>query len=303
MAPGPGKVEPLDYMGLNMALDGLRHGRKRSYGASLIYVGFKDQISRRDLNEIIKAERMDINRQRDAQWVRTRWNAPGLVWAMDDSEYKMYKSREKVYLHNVQDISSLYKFGPLVTERLADGYQVAENLDELFRKHGAPLFMKRDNGSNLNHHAVDEVLAEHMVLPLNSPAYYPQYNGSIERSQRELKAWISEREPHDLREAQLDAPIAAHELNHIRRGSLSRKTSCGVFYGDNSTKRQYNRRKRREVYDWITEMTFGIMTNGDDRIKPDQAWRIAVETWLLKNDMITVTNNESVTHFFEKNYS
>ena len=228
-------------------------------------------------------------------------NARSGIYALENTERLIknnnVRNGEKVLLHNVQDVSSLYKFNPLVTRRLANGEQVAENLDKLFIKHGAPLFMKRDNGSNLNHHAVDDVLGAHMVLPLNSPAYYPQYNGSIERSQREMKEWISAREPNDLREAQLDAPIAAHELNHIKRRSLGRETSCGVLHGAETQKRRYNRRKRKEVYDWITKMTFSIMTHSDEGMKSDQAWRIAVETWLLRNDMITVTRKRKCYPF------
>ena len=45
------------------------------------------------------------------------------------------------------------------------------HLAKLFRRHGAPLFLKRDNGSPLNHAAVNAVLAEFGVIPLNSPAH------------------------------------------------------------------------------------------------------------------------------------
>jgi hypothetical protein len=51
---------------------------------------------------------------------------------------------------------------------------------------GRPLVLKRDNGSNLNHQAVDEVLARYLVLPLKSPPHYPPYNGAIECAVREL---------------------------------------------------------------------------------------------------------------------
>ena len=40
---------------------------------------------------------------------------------------------------------------------------------------------------NMNHIAINDVLAKSFVLPLNSPGYYAPYNGAIEESQRELK--------------------------------------------------------------------------------------------------------------------
>ena len=83
--------------------------------------------------------------------------------------------------------ASRYKFAPLVDERFT-GELVAARLDELFAQHGPPLVLKRDNGSNLNSEAVNAVLSRWLVIPLNSPPYYPPYNGGIERAQRELKA-------------------------------------------------------------------------------------------------------------------
>ena len=61
-----------------------------------------------------------------------------------------------------------------------------------------PCFLKRDNGGNLNHRAVNEVLSEFFVLPLNSPTYYAPYNGAIEESQRGLKACLREKLISDL---------------------------------------------------------------------------------------------------------
>ena len=73
------------------------------------------------------------------------------------------------------------------------GEEVAGYLSEKFCRFGPPLFLKRDNGGNLNHRAVNEVLSEFFVLPLNSPAYYAPYNGAIEESQGELKACLREK--------------------------------------------------------------------------------------------------------------
>ena len=60
------------------------------------------------------------------------------------------------------------------------GETVAVHLEQLFLQHGPPLVLKRDNGSNLNQQAVDEVLARYLVMPLNSPPHYAPYNGGME---------------------------------------------------------------------------------------------------------------------------
>jgi hypothetical protein len=45
---------------------------------------------------------------------------------------------------------------------------LAAFLEAAFKEHGPPLFFKRDNGSPFNCCEVDQVLARHWVLPLNS---------------------------------------------------------------------------------------------------------------------------------------
>jgi hypothetical protein len=63
-----------------------------------------------------------------------------------------------------------------------------------FERFGPPLFIKRDNAGNLNHTSVNEVLEEHMVIPINSPYYTPSYNGAIEHCQGEFKTWLHQME-------------------------------------------------------------------------------------------------------------
>ena len=73
------------------------------------------------------------------------------------------------------------------------GEEIAGYLSDKFSRFGPPLLLKRDNGGNMNHSAVNDVLAEFFILPLNSPAYYAPYNGAIEESQREMKRCLREK--------------------------------------------------------------------------------------------------------------
>jgi len=91
-----------------------------------------------------------------------------------------------LHLHQVQDLASRYQSTPWVGER-ALGETVAVRLEQLFWRHGPPVVLKRDNGSNLNHQAVDEVLARYLVIPLNSPPHDPPYNGGMECAARDRK--------------------------------------------------------------------------------------------------------------------
>jgi len=108
------------------------------------------------------------------------WHKPGLVWAIDATQYASHKI---IPLH---DLASRYRFAPLVSS-VEDGQQIALYLDQSFREHGAPLFLKRDNGSPFNNQHVDAVLAEHLVLPLNNPPRFPRYHGAMEKGIGDLK--------------------------------------------------------------------------------------------------------------------
>ena len=189
--PGPHKVAPLNLEELLVALRHLPHGRQRSRGVGRLYQQHQDQISRRDLQVLTKAVRRELAHQHQVELRHITWRVPGLVWSLDDAELARFADH-KLYLHQVQDLASRYKFTPWVGEHVW-GEAVAVHLEQLFLRHGPPLVLKRDNGSNLNQQAVDEVLARYLVMPLNSPPHYPPYNGGMECAVRELKAPLREK--------------------------------------------------------------------------------------------------------------
>jgi transposase InsO family protein len=73
---------------------------------------------------------------------------PGLAWSLDNAALAR-AGHHPLYLHQVQDPASRYKFTPWVGEQVL-GETVAVHLEQLFLRHGPPLVLKRGNGSNLN---------------------------------------------------------------------------------------------------------------------------------------------------------
>lgn len=290
--PGPAKVEPVDMKLLVKQIEAMHHGRHRSEGTGELYREHKDQISRRDLSELVLNERNRQKQERAGKQYHIEWHVPRLVWAMDDTEFRPDSQYPKAYLHNIQDLGSRYKFGALVGLHLASGLDVVAHLEELFSRHGPPLFLKRDNGGNLNHSEVDKLLQSAMVIPLNSPCYYPQYNGSMERAQHEIKKTLAlhVKAPNAFLAIQADMDI--HELNHKPMAGQGNRTPCSVFRSGEDYARIYTRRKRKEVYETIKEKTlaFAEMEGYDS----DRAWRRAVRTWLQENHFITVSRKGKV---------
>jgi len=289
--PGPKKVEPFDPLILDGEIRLLDHGLKRSRGTTELYQRYRFTLSRRELEEMVERVRRDLEADRRAHLRWIEWLTPGVVWAMDFTEYNLGMAA-KIYLHNTQDLGSRYKFLPMV-----GGYPVGEEiagyLSEKFDRYSAPLVLKRDNEGNMNHRAIDDVLSESFVLPLNNPEYYAPYNGAIEESQREVKRSLREKlllGSADCRNHVVAyAEAAVNDLNHRIRPCLNGRTSCQLFF-ESTNKPTFSKRERREIYDSITEKAERILSamNQSGQTARESAWRIAVESWLKSRGFIKV---------------
>ena len=298
-SPGPKKSVPLDWTEFYPLLRELNPGRLRTKGTGELLKQFADRLSRRQLRSLVQDYRRDLL----LTMKHIHWLKPGLAWSIDATEYG-----DGGQIIPVQDLASRHRFRPLVTDRL-NGGQIAAHLERLFRQHGPPLFLKRDNGSPFNNEQVDAVLARFGVLALNNPPRYPRYNGAEEKSIRDLKAALDQRRhaagqvPKDFA---LLVEVTAHELNHRSRRCLNGRTACAVFH-DDALKLRCTKRQRQTIFRLLLAQ-FGAMigktTNGR-HLKPATAWRVTVEAWLRCQGLITVRQNQkqNVSTTFQKCWS
>jgi transposase InsO family protein len=144
--------------------------------------------------DMARAELADLLRRYRRVWRKRRqrvlrvlhWQRPGSVWAMDFVQAPFPIDGCYPYLLAVRDLASHYVLLWLpVTEQTAAVAVAA--LVALFAEHGMPLLLKSDNGSGFHAEEVTRLLSEKQVQPHYSPAYCPQYNGSIEASNGSLK--------------------------------------------------------------------------------------------------------------------
>jgi len=291
--PGPKKVEPFDPS-LETEIRLLDHGRKRSAGTTGLYQRYRSRVSRRELKRMVERVRRDLEAERRARVRRIEWLMPGVVWAMDFTEYNLGVPG-KIYVHNTQDLGSRYKFLPMAGAYPV-GEEVAGYLSETIDRYGAPLVLKRDNAGNMNHSAINDVLAESFILPLNNPEYYAPYNGAIEESQREVKSGLRKKlmaglDPGDHIGAYAETVV--NDLNHRIRPCLNGKTSCQVFF-DSSNRPTFTKRERRVIYEWVIERVERILStmSQSDQTVRQSAWRIAVESWLRSKGYIRVHINQ-----------
>ena len=290
--PGPKKVEPFDPSVLDAEIRLLGHGVKRSLGATELYGRYQGSLSRRELSRMVWQVRQELVVGYRKNLRQIDWLISGMVWAMDGTKCDLGMAG-KIHLYNTQDLGSRYKFPPLAGE-CPVGEEIAGYLREKFCRFGPPLFLKRDNEGNMNHGAVNGVLSEFFVLPLNSPKYYAPYNGAIEESQRELKACLRAKLIPNVLSSEnhssaVYAEVAAHDLNHRLRPCLRGKTSCQAFFASGE-KPIFSKWDRREIYDILREQVERVLVsmNQFDQSAREAAWRIAVESWLQSRGFIKV---------------
>lgn len=303
-APGPKKVEPFDLVQCMQQLEQLSHVQRRSHGTCRLWKLLARQISRRRFQGLVQIARQKAKQQRAAALRLMSWHKPGLVWSMDDLLLEHGLDPAGRYVHAVQDLASRFKFDPLVGKQLATGKEVAAHLWRLFAQFGPPLFIKRDNHGNLNHEAVNQVLAEFWVIPLNSPKAYPPYNGAMERAQGELRQALRAKlqDHHEGADLAHLVEKTVHELNHKPRRSLGGRTSCHEFYLGRTQTQHYDRQKRKEVFQAIQALAVKILAAQQHhaQLTAPQVWRLAAQTWLQRNGFITVAENSKCYPVSEK---
>ena len=293
--PGPQKTGPLPLADLRHDIEQLRHGRQRSHGVLALQERYRPVISRRDLAQLVATERAARELARRQRGQRVQWHEPDVAWVIDATERGADRAGRKLMVHAVQDLCTRHRFAPLVAVE-SKGLAIARHLAGLFRRHGAPLFLKRDNGSPLNHAAVDAVLAEHGVIPLNSPVHYPKYNGAVEKGIRDLKDALGECLPQAQRwqPAQLRPYLLAvhHALNCRRRRSLHGQTACEAYA--HRPRHRFNQRARHTVLALISLRAKASISQLErmDQRSVDAAWRHAVEAWLVCQGLITVSSTQ-----------
>ena len=299
--PGAKAVESFVLDSLFADLGSLQHGNKRSKGSGGLHTKYKKQVSRRTLDALVKDARFEFNYRRLDNTYIVSWLKPGTVWAIDDTLLLKHNGCS-IYLNNIQDLASCQKLSIFI-DPFPEGKIVARNLKELFLAYGAPVFLKRDNGSNLNSKEVNDVLDEFKVIPINSPVATPTYNGGIEHSQKEIKqqaaleSFMQQSQIDDVA-IKLHVQNAIHSLNHKPRKKLNGRYSCEVF--SERHKHKLNKRKRRDIYDEITQLAADILAAMPEEKKKDKenkkykknaanvAFRQAAKNFMLENKHIDI---------------
>jgi transposase InsO family protein len=138
--------------------------------------------ARRILAEYRNLCRSDLK----AEVTALEWLRPGAVWAMDHTEPPEKIEGQFSCVLVVRDLASRQQLAAL-PQRSPTDLAVADALEELFIRHGAPLVLKSDNGGAFTGLETRTVLERWGVRQLLSPPYLPRYNGAVEAGIGQLK--------------------------------------------------------------------------------------------------------------------
>lgn len=285
--PGPKKQAPLNLALVEARIAALDHGRRRSAGTTGLLAELSSAISRRRFQELVAEARQ--NHLDDMK--RIQWRVPGVAWSLDTTQY----GPEKIKITPLRDLASKYQLPVPLAAAQEDGARIAEYLERLFQRDGAPLFLKRDLGSPLKCHPIENVLERYHVLPLDSPPDYPQYNGAIERGMRDLQAALDH-----VRQTQVPLPIsvvlelATHRLNHRCLRSLGHRTPCQVYH-DPARRLRLHGLSRQRIFREVFAQFWQYLETMPERNRHtvNAAWRRVVESWLRRQGWISVTTKSN----------
>jgi transposase InsO family protein len=135
---------------------------------------------------VIRASKREFLRGRLARMQMLWWKEPGRAWTcdwtdpdapIDGREGTVFAVRDLASGRNLQSLPALAQSGHLATRVL----------EHQFLRHGAPLLLKTDGGSEFKVEEIAALLARYGVTHLVSPGHYPQYNGAIEAGIGSLK--------------------------------------------------------------------------------------------------------------------
>ncbi len=285
---GPKKNAPLDTQAIKKKIQELQHGRRRTAGTTALWEELKDEVSRRRFQELVAEERQNqLNDMKRIQWLK-----PGTAWSLDTTEY----GPDKTKITPLRDLASKYQVPTPLVAPQENGEQIALYLERMFKQEGPPMFLKRDLGSALNCAALDQVLERHWVLPLNSPPACPRYNGSMERSMRDLKEALDACRAESLMRGApfvMEVELVTHQLNHRRLRSIGGLTPCQLYHDPRRRLRLHTATRERifrEVFAEYWQYMQGMAER--TRHNLNAAWRLVVESWLRRQGWITVGLNK-----------
>lgn len=294
--PGPAKTGPLPVADFRRRVARLVHGPKLTTGTGLLATAFAAAVPRRRIRRLVARLRARIQQRRRRAKHHVTWHHPNTAWAIDALKLRSPAGGPAVTVVLARDLASHFHFDPLVLPAESAAANIIW-LQQLFARHGPPLFLKRDNGAPFNAAILDGFLADNCVLSLNSPVRRPAYNGGIEHGVGSFKkSFFAAIDPSlPLPPPHLLTPLL-RSLNHLHN-ARPRRSLGGISPANslfNNPAVAWSRRQRHAIFRWISaraESTLQDQWDTNGHLSHATAWRRAAVFWLRRQNLITVSQS------------
>lgn len=275
-----------------------KHGKRQRLCAVSVVHAKHPEYSARRFQELANELRNRLRRGERKSMLSVEYCEAHLIWSMDI--FEQIHRGVRFHVLQVIDLGSRMKLEPAVKAGAFTGEEVAEHLNYLMHTHEAPLFLKRDNGSNLNSSEVFSILKMFAVIPFNSPPGFPQFNGVMERSQGEIKRYLHAilKDREELDSFAVAVHLSVERANRRRRAVLAGKCAWERWEEEFP---HFTRRERESIYLEIKRLAEGILEAfpRKKRLRKDasaHAWRIAIQRYLESNEYIRLFRDGREMH-------
>lgn len=124
------------------------HGNRHRLRAVSALQAQHPEYSGRRFQKLANELRLRLLRGERKSMLSVEYCEAHLIWSMDI--FEQVHRGVRFHVLQVIDLGSRMKLEPVIKPGAFTGEEVAEHLNYLMHKHEVPLFLKRDNGSNLN---------------------------------------------------------------------------------------------------------------------------------------------------------
>jgi len=237
-------------------------------------------VSRRQAAAIKHETLTKIERERVSACQHLRPTAPGLIRSFD--QLHIPTTAGPWYALISADTAVPYRTSALLTPQY-DGLSVAKAIQHDFALFGAPLVWRADRAKAHDTGEVREVLDHYKVLLLHGPPRLPRYYGSLERQNRDHRAWLSPlgRLDPDTLASQFGSMLDAFNQLWLRR-SLGWTSPADAW----SSRPPINIDRdafRQQVTDRVARFNRHLHARGSHA---DMATRLAIEQTLLNHGLL-----------------
>jgi hypothetical protein len=154
-------------------------------GATVLRPWFPE-MPRREMENMLRRLKFLHGHKRRMQFFTLSWLKPGTAWAIDHSTPPAPIEGVYTRVLSVRDLAGQAQLAwSPVPDESAEHVRLV--LATLIAEHGAPLLIKKDNGSALNEEKVNGLLDKNGIIGLLSPRATPQYNGACEAANGSMK--------------------------------------------------------------------------------------------------------------------